>query len=74
MGSPHIVKIKESAVVKLAPGDIIVATNLAGLGPDPRTTKELNMDSKGMHVAQTFLPKNQRVEDQASGISKSKMI
>jgi len=51
---------------QVEPGDIIVATNIAGRGTDFKTSQELE-DNGGLHVCVTFLPCNERVEDQAFG-------
>jgi preprotein translocase subunit SecA len=51
---------------KMDIGDILVATNLAGRGTDIKLSTEL-VENNGMHVCLTFLPTNQRVEDQALG-------
>ena len=56
---------QEREVEKINPGEIIIATNLAGRGTDIKTDGiEKN---GGMHVIVTFMPSNQRVEQQAFG-------
>ena len=56
---------QETEIQKIRSGEIIVATNLAGRGTDINTEKI--EDYGGMHVILTFLPPNERVEDQAFG-------
>ncbi|UCM86432.1 MAG: hypothetical protein LF885_07150 (plasmid) [Rickettsia endosymbiont of Culicoides impunctatus] len=46
--------------------DVIIATNIAGRGTDLETSEEMNQYG-GLHVCVSFLPSNQRVEDQAFG-------
>ena len=58
-------KNEEKIIEKLLPGEIIIATNLAGRGTDIKT--DAIEDFGGMHVILTFLPNNQRVEEQAFG-------
>ncbi|CAF3416542.1 unnamed protein product [Rotaria sp. Silwood2] len=56
---------QEKNVEKIKPGEIIIATNLAGRGTDIKTD-----DIKkhgGLHVIITFMPSNKRVEEQAFG-------
>lgn len=51
---------------KLLPGDVIVATNLAGRGTDIKVSKEVNSNG-GLFVVLSFLSENTRVELQAFG-------
>uniref|UniRef100_A0A1L8DFD7 Putative preprotein translocase subunit seca n=1 Tax=Nyssomyia neivai TaxID=330878 RepID=A0A1L8DFD7_9DIPT len=51
---------------ELSPGEVVIATNIAGRGTDFKTTKELEKHG-GLHVCVAFLPCNKRVEDQAFG-------
>jgi len=51
---------------KYEKGDVIIATNLAGRGTDIKLSEEVE-NNGGMHVIITFLPSNQRVEEQAVG-------
>ncbi|KAM4537419.1 protein translocase subunit SecA-like [Odontesthes bonariensis] len=50
----------------LGPGDVIIATNLAGRGTDLKVSDSVKMGG-GLFVVQTFLPTNARVEAQAFG-------
>ncbi|CAF1444874.1 unnamed protein product [Adineta steineri] len=56
---------QEKHVEKILPGEIIIATNLAGRGTDIQTDEIEEFG--GLHVVLTFMPNNQRVEDQAFG-------
>ncbi|CAF2102630.1 unnamed protein product [Rotaria magnacalcarata] len=56
---------QEKHVEKILPGEIIIATNLAGRGTDIRTDEIEEFG--GLHVVLTFMPNNQRIEDQAFG-------
>ncbi|KAM9724268.1 uncharacterized protein ACNS7B_019401 [Menidia menidia] len=51
---------------KLLPGDVIVATNLAGRGTNIKVSKEVNKNG-GLFVILSFLSENTRVERQAFG-------
>lgn len=48
----------------VSPGDVIVATNIAGRGADFKTSKELEKNG-GLHVCVGFCPDNERVREQA---------
>ncbi|UJR21058.1 hypothetical protein I4U23_024158 [Adineta vaga] len=51
---------------QMNPGDIIIATNLAGRGTDLETSDKLEANG-GLHVITTYLPTNIRIEMQAFG-------
>ncbi|KAL9703070.1 hypothetical protein quinque_006588 [Culex quinquefasciatus] len=57
---------EEFDIGELPPGQIIIATNLAGRGTDIKITPELKK-AGGVHVCLTYLPSNIRVEQQAFG-------
>ena len=56
---------QEKDIVAISPGEVIIATNLAGRGTDINTDKI--EATGGLHVILTFMPNSQRVEDQAFG-------
>ena len=51
---------------KVQPGDVIVATTLAGRGMDLKATDEVEANG-GLFVLPTFLPRGKRQEDQIRG-------
>ncbi|KAG5849649.1 hypothetical protein ANANG_G00113160 [Anguilla anguilla] len=51
---------------KLNPGDVVLATNLAGRGTNIKVTKDVNKNG-GLFVILSFLSENERVERQAFG-------
>ncbi|AFC70032.1 preprotein translocase subunit SecA [Rickettsia amblyommatis] len=51
---------------EIKPGEVVIATNIAGRGTDFKTSVELE-NNGGLHVCVAFLPCNKRVEDQAFG-------
>ncbi len=56
---------QEREIEQINVGEIIIATNLAGRGTDIKTD-EIEKNG-GMHVIVTFMPSNERVEEQAFG-------
>jgi preprotein translocase subunit SecA len=57
---------KEQQEKPLEPGDVIVATNLAGRGTDVKISATLEKNG-GLHVIISYVPANARVEAQAQG-------
>jgi len=55
-----------SGEVKIAAGDIVVATNLAGRGTDLKIEREVNKNG-GLHVLLSYYPDSIRVQEQAFG-------
>ncbi|XP_059353277.1 uncharacterized protein LOC130702152 [Daphnia carinata] len=51
---------------EVGPGQVIVATNLAGRGTDFKLSKQLE-ENGGLHVIISYVPPNARVEAQAQG-------
>ncbi len=64
----NIVKRKNCLIEQVRPGDIIVATNVAGRGTDFKISRLLQ-ENGGLHVIVSYLPLNIRVEQQALGRS-----
>ncbi len=68
-GKIKIYKTGEDANVlneKLKSGEIIIATNIAGRGTDIKLDNKIE-ENGGLHVCVTFLPSNERVEQQNVG-------
>ena len=57
---------REQQEKPLEPGDVIVATNLAGRGTDLKISSTLEKNG-GLHVIISYVPANARVEAQAQG-------
>jgi len=57
---------QEQEIEKINSGEIIIATNLAGRGTNIKTDDTIESNG-GLHVIATFMPSNQRVEEQAFG-------
>ena len=51
---------------KLQPGEVLIATNLAGRGTNVKVTDEVNL-SGGLYVIVTFIPRSKRTQLQAFG-------
>jgi hypothetical protein len=51
---------------EIKPGEVVIATNIAGRGTDFKTSAELE-NNGGLQVCVAFLPCNKRVEEQAFG-------
>lgn len=51
---------------EITPGEVIIATNLAGRGTDIKTSADVEK-AGGLHVCVSFLPENPRTEQQAVG-------
>lgn len=64
-------KDEENVPASIDSGKIVVSTNIAGRGTDINTTENVEMNG-GLHVIVTFLPRNQRIQDQAYGRSARK--
>ena len=51
---------------KLQPGEVLIATNLAGRGTNVKVTDDVNL-SGGLYVLVTFIPRSKRTQLQAFG-------
>lgn len=58
--------LSEKQETLVRPGDLIIATNLAGRGTDLKTSPELESNG-GLHVILSYLPSNIRIQEQAFG-------